>query len=169
MSTFETATKKQVHRLRHDSMDEVLVHPPNNDIHVMSAKNAVEAIQQSLSPLNKLVPFLENGMKTLREQSGILVEKFQDWSREHASMISRADVRVVSLDDFLFVVMQKDVPYNFDRSEKLTDLDIEVANSPAFDSITLNVLAISCCSSEAAQAFIDWEHTTCIADFTENA
>jgi hypothetical protein len=65
--------------------------------------------------------------------------------------------------------MQKDVPYNFDLSDKLTDLDIEIANRSDFDNVTLNVLAIPRCSRETAQAFIDWERTFCIANFAENA
>jgi hypothetical protein len=166
---FDTATKERVHRLRHDSNDRVVVHPQDNDLHVMPAKEAVKAIQQSLSPLNKLMPFIESGMQTMGEQSVALFERLQDWSKEHSNLISRADVRALAYDDFLFVVMQKDVPYNFDLSDKLTELDIEIANDSDFDWLTLNVLAIPRCSSEAAQAFIDWEHTICIANFTKNA
>jgi hypothetical protein len=168
MSTLEIATEKQVHRLRHDSNDNVVVYPPDNDIHVMPAKEAVKAILRSFSPVNKLMSFVESGMQMIGEQSAALVERLQDWSKEHSHIISRADMRVLSHDDFLFVVMQKEVPYNFDLSDKLTDLDLEIANDSGFDKVTLNVLAIPRCSSEAAQAFIDWERTICIANFTEN-
>jgi len=166
---FDIETEKQVHRLRHDSDDRVVVHPSDNDLHVMPAKEAVEAIQRSFSPLNKLMPFIESGMQTTGEQSVVLIERLQNWSKEHSDLISRADIRVRSYNDFLFVVMQKEVPYNFDLSDKLTDLDIEIANNSDFDWITLDVLAIPRCSAEAAQAFIDWKHTYCIANFTENA
>jgi len=165
----DIVTEKQVHRLRHDSGDSVLVHPPDDDIHVMPAKEAVEAIQRSFSPISKIMPFIESGMQTMGEQSAALVERLQDWSKEHSNFISRADIRVLAYNDFLFVVMQKDVPYDFDLSDKLTNLDIEIANNSDFDWVTLNVLAIPRCSSEAAQAFVDWKHTYCIANFTENA
>jgi hypothetical protein len=61
--------------------------------------------------------------------------------------------------------MQKEVPYDFDLSEKLTDLDIEIANNPNFNRVTLNVLSFPRCSVEAAQAFVDLKLAVSIANF----
>jgi len=167
MST--VVAKKQVLRLRHYSNDDVLVHPPNNDLYIVTASEAVEAIQRWVSPYNKVMTVLADHLKTIKEQSEALLKKLQDWSAKHSEIICRADFRVMSLDDFLFVVMQKDVPYDFDLCDKLTELDIEIANDADFNLVTLNVLSIPRCSSDAATAFIDWEHNICIADFTNNA
>jgi len=157
----ETIAGKQAFRLRH--FRETSVRSPN--LRDITTKEAVEAIQDWSSSINQAVTFLSR----IKEQSKALLEKLQEWCEKYCDFISRADVRVVSGDDFLFVVMQKSVPYDFDLSEKLTDLDMEIANSPDFDLITLNVLAIPRCSYDAAQAFIDWEHNICVVDFTNNA
>jgi len=50
----------------------------------------------------------------------------------------------------------RDHPGDFGRSR---ESGIEIANNSDFDWVTLNVLAIPRCSSEAAQAFVDWKHT----------
>jgi hypothetical protein len=164
-----TVAKKQILRIRYDRDDDVVVHPPDDDVYVVTTKEAVEAIQQWASPYNEVVAVLADHLKTLKEQSESLLKKLHDWSKEHSDSIHRADFRVLSLDDFLFVVMQKNVPYNSDLCDELTDLDIEIANDADFGLITLNVLSIPRCSPDAAQAFIDWEHNICIADFTNNA
>ena len=132
----------------------------------ITAVEAAEVFQYLSIPVNKDV----NSMTVLiKEQVRALLERLQKWGEKHRSSISRADVRGMDSDGILFVVMQKGVPYDFDLSEKLTDLDIEIANSPDFDLITLNVLAIPRCSHDAAQAFIDWERNICIVDFTNDA
>jgi len=164
-----TVAKKQILRIRYDRDDDVVVHPQDNDVYVITTKEAVEAIQQWVSPFNNVISVVGDHIRSLKEQSESLLLKLQDWSKKHSDTICRADFRVLSLNDFLFVVMQKDIPYNSDLSDKLTDLDIEIANDDNFNLITLNVLAIPRCSFDAAQAFIDWEHNICIADFTDNA
>lgn len=170
----ETATRKQrtLYRLRYDddTDNNVMVYPENGeDTHSVTPAEAVVAIMERSSPLGQMMSAAQSQMRILGKQSESLLKRLQSWSVEHSSFICRADIRVQSLDDFLFVVMQKDVPYDFELSSKLTDLDIEVSNDPNFNLITLNVLAIPRCSSDAAQAFIDWENNIGIVDFTCNA
>lgn len=132
---------------------------------MLDTVRALETPQWTL-PIDTL---LHGGSQTLGAQVEALLKKLQHWSNEHSHMIGRADVRVIAPDDLLFVVMQKGIPYDFDLSEHLTDLDIEIARSADFNLITLNVQTIPRCSSSSAQAFIDWDTAIHIAHFTDNA
>jgi len=157
-------TERRVIYLRYDDdvEDNVMVHPEYLDPIFVTPAEAVKAIMYRSS-------HLQERLKTVTEQTELMLKKLKTWSKEHSNLICRADIRFLSQDDFLFVVMQKDVPYDFDLSDKLTELDIDFANDIHFNLISLNVLAIPKCSSDAAQAFIDWERNIVIADFTSHA
>jgi hypothetical protein len=161
-------TERKVIYLRYndDADDNVMVHTEYHDPIFVTPAEAVKAIVERTSPWVEIV---QEHMKALTKQTESMLKKLKNWCKEHSRLVRRADVRFLSLDEFLFVVMQKDVPYNFELSEKLTDLDIEISNDEYFNLLTLNVLAIPCCSSDAAQAFIDWEHNIVIVNFTPHA
>ena len=71
-----TAVKKQILRIRYDREDSVLVHPLNDDVYVVTAKEAVEAIQQWASPFTAVLSVVEDHMKTLKDQSEALLKNF---------------------------------------------------------------------------------------------
>ena len=148
---------RPIYLLHHGDDSEVMVHPPDNDIHFMSSSEAVRAII-GWAPIAERISVIQGQLKAL-------LEKLRKWSVEHQSLLARSDLRVRSYDDILFVVMQRDIPYDAHLSDLLSDLDIEIFNDNDFEAIRLDVLAIPRCSDDAAQAFIDLERNVRIAEF----
>lgn len=84
-----------------------------------------------------------------------LLETLSKWVRARRDRISAAHLTFrPENNDIRFVVMQKAVEFDSQLSEELTDLDIEIANSEAYDLISLDVLAIPAVSLESANAFL---------------
>jgi len=164
----KTKTERKVIYLRHDDdlENNVMVDSEHFDPIFVTPAEAVKSIVQGVSPL---VEMIQEYTASANEQIELMLKKLKAWSKEHSNLLCRADVRFLSLSNFLFVVMQNDKPYDFELSDKLTELDIDFANDAHFNSISLNVLAIPRCSSEDAQAFLDWERNIVIVDFTSNA
>ncbi|MEK6238849.1 MAG: replication protein [Planctomycetales bacterium] len=82
-----------------------------------------------------------------------LVDHLYEWTTERLSQIATAYL-TVRQDDVLFLIVQKDVPYNKQLSDDLTALDLEVVNSDLYDLVEMNVLSIPCVSRESAQTFM---------------
>jgi len=106
---------------------------------------------------------------TLGAQVDALLKRLRKWCNEHSHLISRADVLVKAPDEFVFVAMQTDVPYDFDLADALTDLDLEVANSDDYDLIEFDVGGIPLCPGASERAFYDRNNVICIVNFIDNA
>jgi hypothetical protein len=89
-----------------------------------------------------------------RSQMSDLLDKLSDWVRSREDKIKSACFTVRPDNSSLFVVTQKDVPFDETLSDELTDLDIEIANDEAYSLISLDVLAIPAVSRESANAFL---------------
>ena len=83
-----------------------------------------------------------------------LLEILSDWVKTRRSRIRSARLTFRPDRSVLFVVMQKDIPFDAELSGQLTDLDIAIANDAKFGLLNLDVLAIPAVSEESANAFL---------------
>ena len=83
-----------------------------------------------------------------------LVKLLWEWAHEHSEDIDRAFLTVRDRG-LLFLVVMKGRKHNEELEECLTDLDVQVANDPEFQSIFLSVLAIPKCGPDGYLSFID--------------
>ncbi len=83
-----------------------------------------------------------------------LLEELSNWVKAHKKSIRSAHLTIRRDGSILFVVMQKGIQFDAELSAELTEVDIAVANNPAFDLIKLDVLAIPKVSRESANAFL---------------
>ena len=152
------ATSKTIY-LKHDDPSGVLVHPADDDKSVVSASDAVLAILGWGS--------ISAEISVLNEQLRLLLGKLQQWSRAYSDRIHRSDVQVRSFKDILFVAMQKDIPYDDDLTDKMSELDSDIFNDPNFSEISLNTLVIPRCSVDSMQAFVNLDRSICVAEFKD--
>jgi hypothetical protein len=87
-------------------------------------------------------------------QMSDLLDKLSEWVRIRGDKIKSAFFTVRPDNSALFVVTQREVPFDATLSDELTDLDIEIANSEAYSLINLDVLAIPAVSRDSANAFL---------------
>ena len=93
--------------------------------------------------------------KVFTGQMADLLDKLSDWVKLRRDRLKGAHLTLrQNHRSVLFVIMQKDIPFDAELSDELTDLDIEVANDEAFKLLTLDVLAIPAVSRESANAFL---------------
>jgi hypothetical protein len=93
-------------------------------------------------------------LERMRKQVGELMMHLSQWVKDHRRYIKSAFLNFRIGNKVLFLVMQKDTPFDPALSELLADLDIEVANKAAFNLIDLDVMAIPPVSRESAEAFL---------------
>lgn len=129
--------------LDEDDDRSVVVRPKDNDKFVVSSKEAVAAC----FAYDKFV----GGLK---KQVDELMDHLSQWVKDHRQYIKSAFLTFRVGNSMLFLVMQKEAPFDPVLSEHLTDLDIEIANNSAFNLIDLDVMAIPPVSRESAEAFL---------------
>lgn len=83
-----------------------------------------------------------------------LLDALSEWVTQRRDGIKSAHLTFRPDRSVFFVVMQKETPFDAKLSEELTDLDINVANDPAFDRLKLDVLLIPAVSRDSANAFL---------------
>ena len=154
-----TVTKSKAIYLKHDDPSQVLVHPADDDKGVVSASDAVLAILGWGS--------ISTEISVLEKQLRLLLVKLQQWSHKYSEKIYRSDVQVRGFKDILFVVMQKDIPYDDDLTCELSQFDFDIFNDHNFSEVRLNTLAIPRCSIDSMQAFVNLDRSICIAEFKD--
>lgn len=92
-------------------------------------------------------------MKDFVPQLTEVLKKLGNWAAQrkdqiHSAMLSPGE------HGLLFLVMQKDVPFDQQLTDDLTDLDLEIAQNPSFALVRVEVLAIPRVDKETATAFI---------------
>ncbi len=93
-----------------------------------------------------------NRMEQFEGQFRELVQILINWSRDHKDKIHTA--MLASRDrDLLFFVVQKNVEFDSDLTDALTDLDISIANNKNLELINLEVLAVPYVTPDAYSAF----------------
>jgi hypothetical protein len=89
-----------------------------------------------------------------KNQMPDLLDKLSEWVKARQDKIKSAYFTVRPDNSALFLVTQREVPFDETLSDDLTDLDIEIANSAAYSLINLDVLSIPAVSRDSANAFL---------------
>ena len=119
----------------------MVVVPEDNDRFCLTVQQAIQACQAT-----------DNGYR-FGQQFKALMKRLSAWLTEHKEHVSSAAVTIRQAD-ILFYVMQKVVERNGVLADKLTSLDLEIANSVDFDLIELNVMSVPCVSEDSSSAFL---------------
>ena len=83
----------------------------------------------------------------------MLLQGLAEWIHTRVDMLSDAYLTVRDAG-LLFVVVRKIRRYDSDFEDKLTDLDVEVANNPDYNLIKMDVLALPNSSDESIKSFV---------------
>lgn len=88
------------------------------------------------------------------QQFSLLLERLAKWVSYREPKIERA---ILTLQDnaLAFVVVRTAVEYDEDFQDELADLDIEVANDPDLQLISLKTLGLPHVTSDALRSFLD--------------
>lgn len=140
----ETRTQYQLVLLDEESDGRVKVVQKNSEEFFMTIQQAVIACRQ----LDKFLDF--------KEQMGNLWEFLMEWVSERRTSIKSAYLTPRD-HDVLFLVVQKDVPFDQELADDLSDLDISAANDRRFGLINLEVMSIPSVSKDSITAFISSE------------
>ena len=97
--------------------------------------------------------------KRFQSQFEELMARLCRWSQEHASDVESAFITVRD-GGLLFLVVRREMEYERDFEDALTDLDAEIARDEELDLIRLSVLALPHCPPEALQSFLDEDNVT---------
>lgn len=123
----------------------VLFGPADNDYFVLQVSETLAAGAQ----------YAENQRLTSEfgEKVRTLLQTLADWYSTHQQAIDRAylgwDGRAFSL-----VVVQNQLPINEQLESDLIELDLLVAGSTVFDSLTMNVMLLPMCDEDSVNTFI---------------
>jgi hypothetical protein len=88
------------------------------------------------------------------DQVSDLLDLLHKWVEGHRGQIRAAHVTIRPRGDLLFVVVQKGLQFDENLSSDLTQLDLDVANTDAYELVNLDVLALPAVSRESANAFL---------------
>lgn len=127
--------------LDENASDEVMVVTRDDDRFVTTATEAARACRAHDDQLN------------FGNQFEHLLEMLAGWVQDRLPSISSAFITVRTVD-ILFVVVQKQVAYDADLVDQLTDIDILVATAEEYSLIEMNVVSMPAVSQEAATAFL---------------
>lgn len=89
-------------------------------------------------------------------QFGELLNLLYDWVEERKHRVSAA---FISIDRscITLVIVQKDVPADFELGDELVNLDLEIANSGDFSLVPFNTLLLPKVHSSMLQSFLPSE------------
>lgn len=124
-----------------DDAQGVIVETPEGDRFVLSVQDAITACK-SVENANRFV-----------QQLGALFGRLNAWLAERPEKIDRA---YLSLSDegVDFTVVQRSKDFDPEVDEPLVELDINIASSPEFDLIKLDVMSLPYSPDESLRSFV---------------
>ena len=147
MEMMEQQNKAQSNQLNpiflnwQDNDNNVVVTPEDNDRFVLTVSEAVEACKARGNE-NKF------GL-----QFNLLMRITAEWLKEHKDKISCSYLTVRDAG-LLFLVVRKEISFNSDFEDLLTEFDIKIAQDPQLDLIDLSVLAIPNSNEAGISSFL---------------
>ena len=87
------------------------------------------------------------------EQFQSLLNLLGKWAKENRSQLKKVYLTIRD-SDLLFLVIQKRNCLDIEFEDRLSDLDLEVANNLEFDQIRLNVMALPNMSEDGTESFL---------------
>jgi hypothetical protein len=92
------------------------------------------------------------------EQVRDLLDRMDKWLGERASEIHRAYFGLEP-DGAVVAVVRRDKKFNPDFETALSELDLSIAEDPAFSLMTLRVFALPFCPDETVASFVKYTHS----------
>ena len=133
-----------IHLLWENKELKVMITPQDNDRFVVTVESAILACKAV------------NSNERFRDQFNYLLNTLGSWLTAHADKIDQAYLTIRDRG-LLFLPIQKSRTYDRVLSESFTDLDLEIANNPAYDLIELSVLGLPRASEASIASFINQE------------
>jgi len=131
--------------LRYDELSrQVWIAAKDNDLFSVTVAQAIAACKAA------------DSVEDFKHQFGHLLDKLAIWLGQHRSKIDQAYLTVRDAG-LLFIPVRKDVSYDAQLEDALTELDLEVAQAEEFDQIRLSVLALPQTNAEGVSSFINPE------------
>ncbi len=134
-------TSRSIQMICHKKGDQVVVEAKDGDRFVVQTKKAIAALKAI------------GGARSFEAQLGLLLNRLAGWAIDQAG-ISNV---FLTLGDggFLFLAIKDDVEYDEVLEESLSDLDLDLANSPDLDMIRLDVMALPKVGEVALDSFLN--------------
>ena len=141
-----TATQRmEPIRLNYAEKDrQVVLLPRDEDRYVLTVEEAIAACRAGKE------------QERFRSQFKGLLNRLGQWVTDHESKIHKAYVTIRN-EGILFLVVRRSTQYDGEFSDRLSDLDIEVANEDSLNLVQLNVLALPNVTIEACTSFLNPE------------
>ena len=124
-----------------DTDKTVVITPADNDRFVLTVQEAIEACRA------------QSNQGKFRQQFDILMNTLAEWLKENDAKISRSYMTIRDAG-LLFLVVRKNIVFDSDFEDILTDLDIKIARDVQLDLVNLSVLAIPYANSDAISSFL---------------
>ena len=140
-----TAQRTSIILLDENAAGDVFVIPKDRDKFILTVEEAVRACRASAESIR------------FSDQFQSLLDKLAVWLHSHRERIKSAHLTIRE-SDILLLVMQRQTRFDQELVDALTELDLEIANSEAYDLIKLNTLSTPPVSTESAKAFLSSGH-----------
>lgn len=124
-----------------DEHGQITVTPRNQDRFTIKIRKAVEALQMA------------DAAEAFEGQLQLLLSELASWIQGETGL--REAHLTMQEGAFAFVVVTKTATYDSEFEDRLTDLDLAIAQDPDLDMIELNVTALPDVSQNAVESFLD--------------
>ena len=137
-----TTARPQAIHIGHAGLDGQVVLHSGDDRFMVTFQQAINACGAWLK-----VGAFEAQMKALMARLGA-------WVADRRGAVRGGYLSAKAGGGLFFMVVTAGTAYDPETEDALTDLDIEVANSPDYDMIRMSVLAIPDCPAECVDSFL---------------
>ena len=120
----------------------LVVTPDDQDRFMVKVGKAIEVLRQ------------HERERQFRKQFTLLVKQLATWLGEHPGSWERAFL-TAGESTLRFIVVRKQVKFQSEITDALSDLGVRIANDPDLDLIKLSARALPSVSDEALQSFLD--------------
>ncbi len=129
-------------RLKWDEKERtVLFEPKDNDLFTLKVKEVIQ-----LCNIHQQKNEFEYQFNNLKNILG-------NWVHRHQNKIAKAFVTIRDTR-LLFLVVTKNVKYDSELEDEITDLDWAIANTPLLSAISLSVQSLPKCDSDIYESFL---------------
>ncbi|HVA50777.1 MAG TPA: hypothetical protein VNH11_30815 [Pirellulales bacterium] len=146
-AAFDQSAPPAVMQLKWEQRDGNLVVTPNDqDRFMVKIGKAIEILRQN------------QHYEQFSKQFSVLVKRLACWLEEHGESWDRAFLTARE-STLRFIVVRKQVEFQDEITDALSDLGVEIANDPDLDLIKLSTRALPLVSNESLQSFLDHSFT----------
>lgn len=119
----------------------VFVEPEDQDRYMQTVAQVLNALHDAQDK-NKAI-----------EQFGVLKDRLGSWVQERKDKIEQAFLTFRD-SDLLFLIIRREVGYDTEFEDELSDLELEIANNEELDQIEIEALALPRVEPGVAESFL---------------